>query len=152
MTVFRAFTETINVKSVGDTTLEPLLAGRQYERVYIMLGINEIGSSIEGIKTKYTALVNKVLETQPNAVIYVCANLRITDSRSQVDPIYNNTRLNAINDFVATLADGVRIKYIDVNVIFNDSKGAFGAAYTTDDFHPMPKYYKQWVQWLGTVT
>ncbi|MBQ4066165.1 MAG: hypothetical protein IJD22_00850 [Clostridia bacterium] len=152
MTVYRAFTETINVKSSGDTMLEPLLASRQYERVYIMLGINEIGGSLEAIKIKYAQLVDKVQETQPEAAIYVCANLHVTNSRSQVDSIYNNTRLNALNEYVASLADGERKKYIDVNEVFDDSTGSFGAAYTTDDIHPKPQYYKQWVQWLGTVT
>lgn len=153
MTVFRAFTETINVRSIGETKLDHLLDVRKYERVYIMLGINEIGSNLEGIKAKYTALVNKVIETQPNAMIYLCANLHITHSRSQRDSIYNNTRLNAINDFVATLANPAgTTRYVDVNVIFDDSNKAFGAAYTTDDFHPMPKYYKQWTQWLAEVT
>lgn len=152
MTVFRAFTETISVRSIGTTKLDNLLNVRKYERVYIMLGINEIGSNLEGIKAKYTALVNKVIETQPNAIIYLCANLHITHSRSQRDSTYNNTRLNAINNFVATLADGSKTRYVDVNVIFDDSNKAFGAAYTTDDFHPMPKYYKQWTQWLAEVT
>ena len=117
-----------------------------------MMGINEIGGSIAGIQRTYSVVFNKVRELQPDAQIYVCANLRITHARSQRDPIYNNTRLNEINAFIASLADGDKVKYVDVNVIFNDSNNAFGAAYTTDDFHPMPKYYKQWVQWLGTET
>lgn len=152
MTAARALSETVEVKSCGATKLEPLLTGKKYERVYIMLGLNEIGGTLEGIKRNYKILFEKVTGLQPEAQIYVCANLRITYSRSQVDSIYNNTRLNDINAYIASLANGNNVKYIDVNEIFNDSKGAFGAAYTTDDFHPMPKYYKQWTQWLGTVT
>ena len=152
MTVFRAFTETISVKSKASTKLEPLLGSKKYEKVYIMLGINEIGGSLGAISKKYTELVELVKKTQPDATIYLCANLHITHARSLRDSTYNNTRLNAINDFIVTLADGNRVKYLDVNEIFDDSNGAFGAAYTTDDFHPMPKYYKQWTQWLGTVS
>lgn len=153
MTAARALTESVSVKSTSyEIKLEPLMAQKKYERIYIMLGINEIGGTIQGISRTYTNLFNKVRAAQPEAQIYVCANLLITHERSQNDPIYNNTRLNAINDFVATLADGGIVKYINVNEIFSDSNGAFGAAYTTDDFHPIPKYYKQWAQWLGTVT
>ncbi len=153
MTASRALSESISVKSTSyEIKLEPLLAQKKYERVYIMLGINEIGGTLEGIKRTYTNLYNKVRAAQPEAQIYVCANLLISHERSERDSIYNNTRLGAINDFVKTLADGNLVKYIDVNEIFSDSHGAFGAAYTTDDFHPMPKYYKQWAQWLGTVS
>lgn len=153
MTAARALSESVSVKSTSyEIKLEPLLQQRKYERIYIMLGINEIGGTIEGISRTYTNLYNKVRAAQPEAQIYLCANLLITHARSLKDPIYNNTRLNAINNFIATLADGGLTKYINVNEIFSDSNGAFGAAYTTDDFHPIPKYYKQWAQWLGTVT
>lgn len=153
MTASRALSESVSVKSTSyEIKLENLLEQKKYQRIYIMLGINEIGGTIEGIKRTYTTLFNKVHAAQPEAQIYVCANLLISHSRSERDTIYNNTRLRAINDYIKSLADGNLIKYVDVNEIFSDSHGAFGAAYTTDDFHPMPKYYKQWVQWLGTVT
>ncbi len=153
MTASRALSESVSVKSTSyEIKLEALLGQKKYERIYIMLGINEIGGTIEGIKRTYSNLYNKVRAAQPEAQIYVCANLLISHARSEKDSIYNNTRLGQINSFIASLADGNLVKYIDVNEIFSDSHGAFGAAYTTDDFHPMPKYYKQWVQWLGTVT
>ena len=151
MTVFRAFTQEIEVKSAGLTTLEPLLQSKSYDRVYIMLGINEIGSSIEGIMPKYTELVSRIRETQPEATIYVCANLHIAYSKSSVDSVYNNTRLNAINEFASTLADGEKIKYLDINEYFDDENGCLPEEYTTDGFHPGPPQYRTWVQWLCTV-
>ena len=153
LSVFRVLSETIEVKNIGETKLEPLLQSKQYDRVYIMLGINEIGSNIDnGIRPRYTTLVNKVRELQPNAIIYLCANLHITHNRSQNDPIYNNTRLNSINDIAASLCDGNMTKYVNVNVIFDDQNGALGKNYCTDDFHPIPKYYKQWTEWLSINT
>ena len=154
MTVFRAFTETLGVKSSEgeEVLLEDLLSENTYNRVYIMLGINEIGTNINVWCPKYLEIVNKVQETQPDAIIYVCANLHITHSRSEKDETYNNTRLNAMNDYAASLADGETIIYVDVNSIFDDSNNALGGAYCTDDFHPLPKYYKQWVDWLATAT
>ncbi len=154
MSIYRVFTETLEVRSSEgeEVLLEDLLLENTYDRVYIMLGINEIGTNIDVWSGKYLELVNKVRETQPDAIVYVCANLHITHSRSEKDETYNNTRLNAMNNYAASLADGETIIYVDVNTIFDDSNSALGAAYCTDDFHPIPKYYKQWVQWLATVT
>lgn len=154
MSIYRAFTETLEVRSSeGEAVLlEYLLTEKTYDRVYIMLGINEIGTNIDVWSNKYSELVNYVRETQPEATVYVCANLHITHSRSEKDETYNNTRLNAMNNYAASLANGESIIYVDVNVIFDDSNQALGAAYCTDDFHPMPKYYKQWVEWLANVT
>ena len=152
MTIFRVFNEIIDVKSAGETNLESLLASKKYDKIYIMLGLNEIGANIEGIKLKYSALVDRLLETQDSAKIYVCANLHITNSRSEWDEIYNNTRLNAINDYVSTLANGENVQFVDVNIMFDDKSGGFREDYAADDFHPEPECYRMWVRWLGSIT
>ena len=149
LNMFRAFTETINVQSIGDTKLEPLLESKKYDKVYIMLGINEMGYPIEPLRSKYTQLVNTIKEHQPDATIYILANLHIKHVRSENDNTFKNSKLNEINAMQASLADGVKIKYLDVNVIFDDENKALGAGYASDDFHPYPKYYLQWSQWLA---
>ena len=149
LNMFRAFTETINVKSAGETKLQPLLESKKYDKVYVMLGINEMGYPIEPLKAKYTQLIDMIKEKQPDATIYVLANLHIKHARSENDNTFKNSKLNEINAMQAAFADGVKIKYLDVNVIFDDENKALGAGYASDDFHPYPKYYLQWSQWLA---
>ena len=149
LNMFRAFTETINVKSVGETKLQPLLESKKYDKVYVMLGINEMGYPMEPLRTQYTQLINMLKEQQPEATIYILANLHIKHARSENDNTFKNAKLNEINAMQASFADGVKIKYLDVNVIFDDENKALGAGYASDDFHPYPKYYLQWSQWLA---
>ena len=149
LNMFRAFTETINVKRTGDTKLLPLLESKTYDKIYIMLGINEMGYPIEPLQSKYAELVNTIREKQPDATIYILANLHIKHVRSQNDRTFKNEKLNQINAMQASFADGVKIKYLDVNVIFDDENKALGAGYASDDFHPYAKYYLQWSQWLA---
>lgn len=152
LNVFRVFNETVSVNSCGATKLEPLLQNKSYSKIYIMLGINEVGYNIDVLKNKFTELFSKVRVYQPEAVIYMCANLHITHERSAVDSVYNNEKLNAINDFFASLCDGDKTRYIDVNTIFDDENHGLSKAYASDDFHLIGKYYIQWSEWLANVS
>ena len=129
--------------------VSPLLESKKYDKVYIMLGINEMGYPIEPLQSKYAELVSTIREKQPDATIYILANLHIKHVRSQNDSTFKNEKLNQINAMQASFADGVKIKYLDVNVIFDDENKALGAGYASDDFHPYAKYYLQWSQWLA---
>ncbi|MBE6713982.1 MAG: hypothetical protein E7575_01670 [Ruminococcaceae bacterium] len=152
LNIFRVFNETVETGSAGETKLIPLLESKKYDKVYIMLGINEIGYNIDAIKNKYNALMETVLSLQPDATVFMCANLHITHERSSRDSTYNNARLDLINAFMASFADGERVRYLDVNTVFDDSNSALGKEYAADDFHLLSQYYIQWGRWLASMT
>ncbi len=152
LNIFRVFNETVETGSAGETKLIPLLESKKYDKVYIMLGINEIGYNIDAIKNKYNALMETVLSLQPDATVFMCANLHITHERSSHDSTYNNARLDLINAFMASFADGERVRYLDVNTVFDDSNSALGKEYAADDFHLLSRYYIQWGRWLALMT
>ena len=85
---------------------------------------------------------------QPDAIIYLQANLRVTKKRSESDSIYNNTKINRINSAVAAYANDKDIFYIDVNPLFDDGEGNFDKKYTNDNTHPFARYYTEWSKWL----
>ena len=37
-----------------------------------------------------------------------------------------------------------------MNEIFDDGAGNLDAQYTSDDAHPLGKYYAQWAEWILT--
>ena len=149
MTVRRAFQEVLNVEGLGRHDLDAVLMDKQYDKVYLMLGINEIGGTIEKTVQKYGELVNRIRYLQPNAKLYILANLHIVTTRSERDEVYNNTRLNSINAGISTYADNVNIFYLDVNPLFDDNTGGLEKAYTSDDFHLLGKYYTVWLDWIA---
>lgn len=141
-------TEKSEVGTYQNITLPTLLASKQYGKIYLMLGINEIGNNRASTLEKYQAIVQKIRATQPNAIIYIEANLHVTYARSSSDAVINNTQINSFNQAIAQLADGQHIFYLDVNPVFDDANGALGADYTRDGVHPYAKYYKNWVEFL----
>ena len=148
MSVYEVYDETVSVPSVGKVTLEQLLGSMTYGKVYIMLGINELGYYFDQTVEKYGQLVDYVREMQPNAVIYIQANLHVTKSRSDTDDIFNNKNIDRFNSAISEFANGSDIFYIDVNELFDDASGNLNQEYTSDNAHVLGKYYVVWCQWI----
>lgn len=136
----------INEETIDGMTFDDKIKSKQYGKVYVMLGINEVGNDFEYTYTAYRAIVEKIKANQPNAVIYVQANLHVSVS-AQTDYITNEA-INYLNSRIASLADNKKVFYIDINPVYDDESGNLTEAYTSDGVHPLAAYYKQWCEWL----
>ena len=125
-----------------------VLAAGQYGKVYIMLGINELGNNFDSTMQHYRDLIARVQQAQPNAIVILQANLHVAYSRSSTDAVVNNTVINRFNDAVAAMADGRKIYYLDANPVFDDANGCLAAELTSDGTHPYAKHYLTWADWL----
>ena len=132
LNVYVAQTKAIAVKNVGTVTLPQLLSQKTFGKVYIMLGINELGNDLDDITAKFSSLIDAVRAAQPDAIIFVEANLHVGPSRSSTDATFNNPRIDKLNEKLAALADGKTIFYIDINELFDD-EGNFKENQETND-------------------
>lgn len=128
-------------------TLQNALSLKSYGKVYIMLGINDCGyGNTEKFQERYRSLIAYIRETQPNAIIYLCANLRVSESKE--DEVINNIDINDKNVAIAQLADGVYTYYLDYNSLFVDENGYLRAEVSFDGAHLYAEYYKQLAQYF----
>lgn len=150
MSVFGLEYKKISVPNVGKVTFDEVLKGRHYGKIYLMLGINELGYQFDNTRKKYQETVEKIRTYQEDAVLYLCANMHVTEEQSSKDAIYNNANVNQMNELIASFADNETIFYIDINELFDDETGSLSAEYSSDAFHVLGKYYVDWVDWLCT--
>ena len=150
LNVYVAQTKAIAVKNVGTVTLPQLLSQKTFGKVYIMLGINELGNDLDDITAKFSSLIDTVRAAQPDAIIFVEANLHVGPSRSSTDATFNNPRIDKLNEKLAALADGKTIFYIDINELFDDENGNLRADASGDSTHVYAKYDLDWCDWLCT--
>ena len=148
MTVFELFRERVSVKGEEKKTLEELLSLKRYRTIYLMLGINELGYEEESIVGQYRSVVEKIRAEQPAAVLVLAANLHVTRKKAAKSRIYNNLRIDGLNQSIEKIAEDTGCRYIDVNSIFDDENGNLSAAYSTDGAHILGKYYSVWVEWI----
>lgn len=148
MSVYKLFETRLSIPRLGKTDLPRLLSSKQYKRIYIMLGINELGYDFQQTAQKYSSVIARIQKLQPEAILYLEANLHVTAEKSASDSIYNNTSIDRMNQFIAGLCDGKTLIYVNVNELFDDGEGNLAAGYTNDQVHVLGKYYAQWADWL----
>lgn len=152
MSVYNIHKNSVSVPNVGKVTLTELLNGKKYGKIYIMLGINEVGYKFSSTVEKYSELIEFIKDKQPNAVIFIQANLHVSKSRSDSDKVVNNTAINGLNAELAKLADGKSKFYLDANILFDDKTGALSSEKSEDNTHLYAKYYKEWGEWIINQT
>lgn len=132
----------------GKQTIPQALSQRQFGKIYIMLGINEIGcGTTESYAAQYADVVVRLRELQPNALIYIQAIFHTSQKKSD-SSIYNNNTINARNAAISTIADGQHVFFVDCNVVFDDENGALTSTYSGDGVHVKAPYYTMWRDYL----
>lgn len=152
MSVYKLGTATVSIEGLGKTSLDNLFSQKKYNKIYIMLGINEIGYDFDSTITKYGEWIDYIKEKQPDALIFIQGNLHVTKSRSESDDYVNNQLIDKFNKKISEFANDETCFYIDINEHFDDEDGNLPEDYTSDSTHVYAKYYAEWCDWLCTKT
>ncbi|WP_026493928.1 GDSL-type esterase/lipase family protein [Butyrivibrio sp. XPD2006] len=149
LTIFDVFKKEYIKTDEGKISLEEALTRNQFGKVYIMLGLNEIGTGdSEYFKAAYAEVIGKIRELQPDAIIYIQGIMHVTAHKSDADKNFNNEKINARNAAIAELADNKTIFYIDMNEAVDDENGNLEAGLSFDDVHLKASSYERWHEFL----
>lgn len=133
----------------GELTLEDALSRGTYGKIYLMVGVNELGTGDEArfIK-KYAETIDRIRALQPDAIFYVMGILSVTKELADVDEYVTLDAIRTRNADLAALADGETIFYIDVNERFADENYYLDKTYADGDSHLKGKYYRDWADFI----
>lgn len=130
-------------------TVEEALAGKQFSKIYLMIGINEMGTgTVDSFMEAYGEAVEHLQELQPDAIIYLQAIMKVTAERSQQGDYITNEGIDERNARIAQLADDQKTFYLDVNPLICDETGGMVASYTYDGVHLKAQYIPIWLDFL----
>ena len=148
MSVFNAQSKQLSDVDFKFESLYSLLADREYGYVFISLGLNEAGYPIDSLLRAYSQLLERVVQTQPQAVIVLQGVMGVTRSWAQRAPHTAPENLRLINDGIQDLARRYRVNYVDANEEFADEAGYLPEEMTADGCHLYARFSSQWAQWL----
>ncbi len=131
-------------------SVEEALQQNTFSKIYLMLGINEMGGSFEPFVERYREVVDRLQELQPDAIIYVQAIIKVTVERSAQGDYITNEGIEMRNEAISQFADNDKVFYLDVNPLVCDETGGMIASYTTDGVHLKAKYIEIWKDFLKT--
>lgn len=130
-------------------TVEEALEQNSFQKIYLMIGINEMGTgTVETFAAKYQEVVEHLLELQPDAILYIQGIIKVTSERSNQGDYITNEGIEARNEAISRLADNRRIFYLDVNPSICDETGGMVEDYTFDGVHLKAQYIEIWKEFL----
>ncbi len=129
-------------------TLPELLASKQYKKIYIMLGVNELGYDTDYFVTEYMKKIEEIMDAQPDAIVFMMGCMYVSSEYSASNDIINNDNIDDKNNGIAAYANGIDLFYFDVNTALTDDDGGLKEEYTWDDIHLQAQYYELWENYL----
>ncbi|MBR0171850.1 MAG: hypothetical protein IJQ21_03560 [Lachnospiraceae bacterium] len=152
LSVFNAMSAPIaNVDGVM-VSVDQALQVKQFNKIYIMVGINEIGYARDAWLAAYFDVIARIRELQPAATIYIQSIMHVSSAKEAAQPVFNNPEINARNEGLRTLANGDDIIYMDINYLLDDVNGALNAELTFDGVHLTAGAYDLWYQEIKAQT
>lgn len=142
----------IREDGVKYTPLEAL--GRKtYGKVYILLGINELGwYNDQRFYDCYAQLVDLVREAQPDAQIYLQTLLPVTAEKSESHEWLKNEKIAVYNALIAQLAEEKEVYLVDAHAALADENDVLPAEESTDGVHLTRSGYEIWADYLRRHT
>ncbi len=120
----------------GNVSVDKALQKQQFGKIYIMLGVNELGTgTAETFYQQFKKVVERIRELQPEAVIFVESIIHVSASKDVEGSVINNKEINVRNEWLKKLADNETVFFLDANEVLDDDSGALKEEYTFDGVH-----------------
>lgn len=134
-----------------DVSVSYMMQHHTYGKIYLMVGINELGTGgTERFQNAYKEVLKKFRKWQPDAVIYVQSIMGVSPKKDKSDPVFNNTNIRDKNYAISKLTDGIHIFYLNIQQIYEDENHDLDQELTFDDVHLYAQHYDKWVKYLKT--
>ncbi|MGN1133906.1 MAG: GDSL-type esterase/lipase family protein, partial [Oscillospiraceae bacterium] len=141
--------ESVKLESGKNGTVLDGMKEKQFNRIYIMFGINELGWPYPDVFQKeYTDLVNSIKEIQPNAKIYIQSILPVSSKAVSTNKVFTNENVENFNQLVKQVAADTSTAYLDVASVMKDENGSLPLDASTDGIHLLKEYCEKWLDYL----
>lgn len=147
----------VPLNGVGDkkTVLE-WLDEKQYAKVYLMFGVNELGYGNDSAFTDaFSRTVDEIRARQPEAVLYIQSLVPIEPEKAHAtNPAswLNNDNVARYNELLRQVCADKGVVYVDVASALVNDAGNLPPEGTTDGIHFTRSWYEKWYAYLKTHT
>ena len=130
-------------------TILQAISKKQYKRIYLMFGINELGWPYPKVFIqKYKELIKKIKALQPKAVIYVQSILPVTKSCADLKTVFSKNNVVKYNKLLNKMSTSMKVAYLDVYSALCNEYGYLPENCSTDGIHLRKAGYLKWLDYL----
>ena len=148
MTIFDVYEETAPNKDLVEQTLEEMLAEKQFGKIYITLGLNELARKDIVLKAEFQLVINKLRKTQPEAKIYLHAIMPLGKEKSASETYFSMERIASFNQMLLGVAEDMDCEYLDAAEVFAGEDGYLREELSFDGCHLYARNYWMWAEFL----
>lgn len=157
MTVFRVDDEEFRPFEVDGRkcSMVEVLTLKQYESVYVMLGVNELGFPAASYGEGLGKFIEKIVELQPDAVVYLQIMPPLNDAmcrKNKLAHYINNANLAQFNEAIVRVAEEQKVVLLNTYEAYAGEDGQLPAELSNDGCHFAYGAYKRWADYLRSHT
>lgn len=142
----------INIDGTKVTVMDALKM-TQFDKVYIMLGINETGWPYKDVFiNKYGKVIDAVKEINPGAQIYVQQILPVSKEVSGTHSYIKNEKIAEYNELLQEMAEEKQVYFVAAAEAVAGEDGTLPDDAATDGIHLKKEYCVKWLDYLETHT
>lgn len=144
--------------AVGEEKMTVLeaLKQKQYGKIYVMFGINELGwNKSEDFGAAFRILIDEVRKLQPTAILYIESLIPVNPEKcraSGISAYITNEKVAEYNEVLRQLAAEKGAVYLDLASALADEDGVLAAESTVDGVHFVKSHYVKWFDYLKLHT
>lgn len=151
MSVFNVASRTLECSKGGTATLTGALTAKNWDRVFILLGINEIWSGNDSYIASYSTLIDTVRTYAPNAEICIQTLLPVSRAKD-AEGSFTRSAVRRRNEALWQLAVEKECLIVNIHSALADSEDFLPAAATWDGVHLNSDRYRLWVDYVRSFT
>lgn len=132
----------------GTGTLAAGLSQKQFRKVYVMLGVNEISTSKARFQENMTSVVETIRANQPAGIpIYILELTPTTRAKSE-NTVFNRANVQRLNEVLVQLCQEQECYLVDLCACFADGDGYLPSELSTDGVHLTAPQYRVMADYL----
>lgn len=143
-----------NVWTMADGSKVPLLdavAKEPCSKIYVMLGVNELGwVKVETFQNQYAKVIDRLREDHPDAQIVLQSILPVSAKQDAKKTYVNNARIQTYNEAIMALAEEKDCAYVNVAEAVTGEDGCLRPELTFDGVHLNTQGCRIWLDYLRT--
>ena len=133
-------------------TLSEQLAMKQYEAVYIQVGLNELGwPNTTAFVDSYAGLVDAILSLSPDTSVYMQAVIPITAGKSGNPSYFTNEKVAEYNRLIQQIAESKKVYFLNIAEGMSGGTGVLHSGYAASNGMNLTKEgYVKWIDYMRT--
>ena len=149
-TVASVFNKSVDTP-LGKMPLLDALQQMDCGKIYVMLGINELGwNGTDIFRNQSAKLIERLQADHPDATIVIQSILPVSAKQDAKGSYVNNQRIDAYNQVLQELAETYGVVYLNVAEAVMDEDGYLRADWNFDGVHLNKAGCQAWLDYLRT--